>query len=237
MQLVAQNLGFSRGNQTILRGITLTFATPGITALLGANGVGKTLLIKMLVGLIQPTEGAVQLSTFDRQTWQPAQQADARMQMGFQGDELNFWRNETVQQALLYTQALRQVDQCKGEYQALLEQCHLGDLQKVPLKRLSLGQQRRVAIALALVGRPSFIFLDEPTNALDLKEQDTMMVLFKQLSAHSQLIITSHRFNEVELLADRLLILKEGRLCHDAPLADTTPSAAQIYREYYHDAP
>ncbi len=232
MQLHTEQIGFSYGQRMILNGITLTLSSVGITALVGANGVGKTVLMKMLAGLLAPTQGAVHLIT-PNGALNPSQHAQGRRHLGFHSDTLHFWQGETVQEAITLTQALRQVAQPQLEYDLLVEQCHLGDLQRVVLKQLSLGQQRRVGLALALVGKPAFIFLDEPTNALDLKEQETTMALVKRLAQHSHLIITSHRFNEVDALANRLLILKEGRLCHDAPL---TMPVAEIYRVYYHDA-
>jgi ABC-type multidrug transport system ATPase subunit len=232
-ELQARQIGFTSGEHIILSDITFTVSQVGITALLGANGVGKTLLMKILAGLVKPTAGSVQLIN-DEGSFAPWQYASIRQNIGFHGDQLNFWLAESVQQALTFTLAVRQIAQPQSAYEMLIDQCHLGDLQQLALKKLSLGQQRRVGLALALVGRPPLILLDEPTNALDFKEQEITLKLFQQLAQTSHLIITSHRFDEVDNLADRLLILNKGRLCHDAPLDEAT---VKIYRGYYDNAP
>jgi ABC-2 type transport system ATP-binding protein len=216
----------SYGDHAAVRGIDLTVGRGECFAFLGPNGAGKTTTVEILEGYRDRTAGEVRVLGVD-----PAR-ADARwrsrigivLQSCQLADELTV--RETVQQFAGYYPRPRPVDET-------IEQVGLGSSRDVRVKRLSGGQQRRLDVALALVGDPELLFLDEPTTGFDPAARRSAWDLVAGLTALGKTVfLTTHYLDEAQALADRIAILAGGEI-----VAEGTPddiggrsSAAAVVR-------
>ena len=179
-------------------------------ALLGVNGAGKTTTIKMLTTLTKPTSGDAFL--FGRSILREADEikkfADVSMQ------ETAVARNLTVEENILFYAGI--AGQSREEAEANKEELYRTfGLDKVASKRasrLSGGWQRKLSIALALVSRPRILFLDEPTLGLDVIARRELWHTIEGLKSAVTILLTTHYMEEAEALADRIGIMKDGRL-------------------------
>lgn len=200
----AKQLQFSYGSRVILKHINLTVNAGEIIGLIGVNGAGKTTLLNLLLGIRTPQQG--QLTVFDQTPGTLA----ARQRIGsmLQGDLIV--RGSTVLELLSlaaaqYTTAMSPT--------AVMAELSLTPLKNQLLTTLSGGQLRRVTFALALIGNPDLLFLDEPTVGMDTNAQQAFWHRIKALKAQGKtIIITSHYLPEIQTIADRIWLLKDGQL-------------------------
>lgn len=193
----------------------LDFALPpgSVTGLLGGNGAGKTTTIGMVMGLIEPTEGAIRI--FGRDLLRERYEVLGRM--NFESPYVDLPHRLTVRQNLRVFGKLYGVADVEGKLAELAEALALRDFLDRPTGKLSAGQKTRVAIAKALINDPQLLLLDEPTASLD---PDTADWVRGRLEAHRAthncaILLASHNMGEVERLCDRVLMLKEGAIVDD----------------------
>jgi ABC-2 type transport system ATP-binding protein len=195
---------------TALDGLSLTAPAGAVTALLGPNGAGKTTTVEICAGLRRPDAGTVRVLGVD--PTRDADQLRARVgvmpQTGGSGaagiypavrprDALRLFAN-------LYANAL--------DPDALLDRLDLTGAADTPWRRLSGGQQQRLSLALAIIGRPSLVFLDEPTAGLDVHGKHATWSLVEELRAAGvTVILTTHAMDDAEKLADHVVIVDRGR--------------------------
>ncbi|MCL2520358.1 MAG: ABC transporter ATP-binding protein [Spirochaetaceae bacterium] len=199
MILAANNIYHSFKDKEVLKGINISFSG-GIAVLLGENGAGKTLFLKILSGILAGIQGEV---TLDGQN--VAVFNECRKAIGFAAEELYFWPAYTVLNALTLT-----ADKIFAEQ--LIQLCRLSEVKQKKIKNLSFGYRKRLNLALALAGRPAFLLLDEPTNGLDPIERDFFLTTLKEQSKNLTVIMASHRLEEVNELEAAALILHNGLL-------------------------
>ncbi len=206
--------GVSRtfGDVVALDDVSLDIGAGEMLGLLGPNGAGKTTLLTLLTGQRRPSAGTVQL---------------------FGGSPLD-WRNRRAlgttpqESALPPTLTVREVIDLVGAHfddrrttAELSEEFGLTDLLRRQTGSLSGGQRRRLSVALAFVGRPRLVLLDEPTTGLDVDARRSLWdALRRQHAAGSTVVVTSHYLEEIEALAERVVVVASGRLIADAPLPD-----------------
>lgn len=174
-------------------------------ALWGPNGAGKTTLLKALLGLID-FQGQIQIEGHD------ARRAGklARRSIGYVPQEAAFY-DLSVRATLEFYARLKKVDGARAA--ALLERVGLGDHARKPVPALSGGMKQRLALAIALLADPPVLLLDEPTANLDTQARRDYLALLAMLHHEGKTVIfASHRVEEVEALADRVLVIKDGRL-------------------------
>jgi ABC-2 type transport system ATP-binding protein len=193
----------------------LDFALPpgSVTGLLGGNGAGKTTTIGMVMGLIEPTEGAIRIFGHDL----ARERHEVLGRMNFESPYVDLPHRLTVRQNLRVFGMLYGVADVEGKLAELAEALALGDFLDRPTGKLSAGQKTRVAIAKALINDPQLLLLDEPTASLD---PDTADWVRGRLEAHRAthncaILLASHNMGEVERLCDRVLMLKEGGIVDD----------------------
>lgn len=205
----AEHLKFSYGDKAVLKDINLTVQPGEIVGLIGVNGAGKTTLLNILLGLLSGT-GTVKV--FDQQPGTTA--IKGRLGSMLQGDMII----PSITVGDILTLAAAETPDALDPA-ALLEELQLQQLKSQRLGSLSGGQLRRVTFAVALIGQPDLLFLDEPTVGMDATARKEFWNKIEQLRQQGKtIIITSHYLEEIQQVADRLLILQDGRFTFDGSL-------------------
>lgn len=201
-----------------VRGIDLQIRRGELYALLGTNGAGKTSSLEVIEGLARPSAGTVQLLGHDPY----ADRQLVRPRIGIMLQEAGFPGALTVTELARTWQRLL-VDPRPVE--DVLQQVGLDHRRTVAIASLSGGEQRRLDLALAIMGRPEVIFLDEPTTGLDPQSRRTTWELIRGLLAEqTSVVLTTHYLEEAEVLADRIGIMHEGRIVREGTLAEIVKS-------------
>lgn len=204
----AKNLSKTYNGHEVVKGIDLEIHSGEVLALIGPNGAGKTTLISMLLGIINPSMGSVQY-------WCK----DYKSHIGAQLQSTPFFEGYTAVENLMLFSALYNVKLDKEQLHNKLNDCGLGEAEKTPAVRLSLGQQKRLAIAVTTVHHPDIIILDEPTSGLDPRARHEIRQMIKELQQTGVTVMfSSHDMEEVSKTADRVVLLEDGRI-----IAEGTP--------------
>jgi ABC-2 type transport system ATP-binding protein len=204
-------------NLTKLYGETLavddiSFALPRgqVLGLLGGNGAGKTTTISMLLGLLVPSSGTVNVLGHDM----AKDRFDALAKMNFSSPYISLPARLSVQENLTVYGHLYGVPQLSRRIAELAEQFNLTALLKRPAGELSAGQKTRVALSKSLINEPDLLLLDEPTASLDPDTGDFVRTTLERYRAehHAAILIASHNMPEVERLCDNVLMMKAGKI-------------------------
>ena len=213
------------GEKTAVQGLDLTVEAGSLTAVLGPNGAGKTSTIECCEGYRTPDGGSVRVLGLDP----IADSAALRPRIGV------MLQSGGIYQAIRAMEMLRHVASLYAnplDVDALAERLGLDSCGRTPFRRLSGGQQQRLSLALAVVGRPELVFLDEPTAGLDVQARHATWELIEQLRRDGvTIVLTTHLLDEAERLADRVAIVDTGRvIACDTPqrLADATRGTDSI---------
>ncbi len=186
--------------------VSLAVAYGEVVTLLGPNGAGKTTLVETLLGFRPPTSGTVRLHGLNplRDHYDVAARTGALLQRG------GVWFPMTPRQVLELTATYYDVARDPDELLALLD---LEGAASTPWRRLSGGEQQRTLLALALLGRPRVLVLDEPTTAVDPEGRQVIRSLIgSERERGCALLITTHELDEAERMADRLVIMHRGHV-------------------------
>lgn len=184
---------------------------PGETvALLGANGAGKTTTISMLLGLLLPSSGRIEILGSDM-TRRPSQ---VLQRINFSSPYVDLPRRLTVQQNLVFFARLYGVADVRSRLAELARDLDLEGLWRKRTGQLSAGQKTRVSLAKAMINRPQVLLLDEPTASLDPDTADWLRGYLEgyQAETGAAILLASHNMAEVERLAHRVLMLRLGRI-------------------------
>lgn len=191
---------------TAVDGLNLSIRKGELFALLGINGAGKTTTIQMLSTLLRPTSGDAFLQGYSI----VSDSGKVKTLLGVSPQESAVAPNLTVEENL---QLFRGIYGKSGDHiETLLRQFHLEQVRKKNAGKLSGGWQRRLSIAMALVGQPEILFLDEPTLGLDVLARQELWKILEGLKGTITMVLTTHYMEEVEALADRVGILGAGHL-------------------------
>ncbi|MFJ2475866.1 ABC transporter ATP-binding protein [Streptomyces sp. NPDC087659] len=195
-----------RGGFEAVSGITFSVGRGELFALLGTNGAGKTSTVELLEGLAAPSDGAVRVLGHDPYRERAAVRPRIGVMLQEGGFPSDLTAAETVRMWAGCTSGARPVAEA-------LELVGLGRRSGVRVKQLSGGERRRLDLALALLGRPEVLFLDEPTTGLDAEGRRDTWELVRQLrDTGTTVLLTTHYLEEAESLADRLAIMHAGRI-------------------------
>lgn len=214
MQTIVSVRGARRtfGEVVALDGVDLEVGEGELVGLLGPNGAGKTTLLSLIAGLRRPDSGAVRIFGADPRL--PA----TRLRLGTTPQQTGLPPTLKVGEV---------VDFVAGHYpdpmsrEEALARFDLTDLVGRQTGGLSGGQQRRLAVALSLVGRPRLVLLDEPTTGLDVESRRALWQALRDYHADgATILLTSHYLEEVEALAERVVVIGAGRVLVDGALAD-----------------
>ncbi len=188
-----------------------------IVGLLGHNGAGKTTIMKMLTGYLEPSSGRILVDDVDV----AEQPKVVQRSLGYLSESLPLYPEMTVVDYLEYAAELRGVAPSE-QANAVRESVESTELESKafdPIHTLSRGYRQRVGVAQAILHRPRFLVLDEPTNGLDPSQTQHMRELIRRLAGNATIILSTHIMQEVNAVCDRAMILRNGRLVLDETLA------------------
>ncbi|WP_327384499.1 ABC transporter ATP-binding protein [Streptomyces sp. NBC_01207] len=207
--------GYTGGFEAV-RGVSFSVARGEIFALLGTNGAGKTSTVELLEGLAAPSGGQVRVFGLDPLT----RRAEVRPRTGVMLQEGGFPSDLSVTETVRMWGGVTTGARPAAE---VLELVGLTARSSVRVKQLSGGERRRLDLALALLGRPEVLFLDEPTTGMDPEGRRDTWALVRELREQgTTVLLTTHYLEEAEELADRLAILHEGELVLSGTPAEVT---------------
>ena len=213
---------FSREFTTVEAVADVSFEIPRgeMVAFLGPNGAGKTTTLKLLSGLLFPTSGEARV--LGHVPWQRANEYRRRFSLVMGQKNQLWWDLPAAESFTLQREIYRippdEFDRRLDELTSLLE---VKKLVSQPVRELSLGERMRMELIAALLHGPDVLFLDEPTIGLDVVSQRRVQEFLKQYQDERGItvILTSHYMKDVEALCERVIVIDEGRIRHDGPLA------------------
>lgn len=206
------------GSFTAVDHVSFQIEKGEIVGLLGHNGAGKTTIMKMLSGFLEPSSGSITVDGSDIASF-PAVMQEA---LGYLPENLPVYPEMRVVDFLEYTATLKGLKTSERDdaIRFAIEVTDLGDKALQPVSRLSRGYKQRVGVAQAIIPRPHILILDEPTNGLDPAQTQHMRGLIRRLAQTSTVILSTHIMQEVDAICDRVLILRDGHLVMDERLED-----------------
>ena len=210
--VVADNVTRTYGKFTAVDGVSFHVAQGELVALLGSNGAGKTSLLEVLQGSTRSNDGRVRVFGVDP----VADRAAIRQRTGIMLQEAGFAKDLTVRETLVMWAGTLTSPRPVADSLAM---CGLEGRADIRVGSLSGGERRR--LAMATLGRPELLFMDEPTTGLDpAVRQYTWELVRRMLDEGSTVLLTTHYMEEAEELADRILIMDRGRILTEGSVAD-----------------
>ncbi len=212
-----RNLTRKYGSLVAVDDVSLEIERREVVGLLGHNGAGKTTVMKILTGFLEPTSGAVSVGGMDVATNRVA----AQRQIGYLPENAPLYPEMLVQQYLQMMAELRDVPPERTE-RAVAEAVRATGLEDhllAPIHTLSKGYRQRVGLAQAIVHEPEVLVLDEPSNGLDPFQIQSIRDLILRLASDTTIILSTHILQEIEAVCDRLLVMIDGSLAADGSLS------------------
>ena len=218
------NLCKTYGRTHAVRNLNLTVKSHGITAFLGVNGAGKSTTIKMLLGMIKPTEGSGKV--LGHRIDDPVASVDLRRKVACVSEDKRLYGHMTVEQMIRFTSGFYP-DWRPEVAGTLMRQFALPPGRKV--RDLSKGMRTMLALLLAVSRRPALLILDEPSEGLDPRGVEQLLeCLVVQCASGTSIFFSSHQIAEVERISDQICVIHQGRLVLDAPLEEIRQSWRHI---------
>lgn len=213
--LEISNLRKSYNKKTVLDIDSLSIEEGSIYGLIGKNGAGKSTLMKIILGLVEKDSGTVQIFGKEVNT---KNQKDFNKHLGGLIENPSFYDHLTGYENLEIICQLKGIE--KTEILKTLELVGLNNVRDKKAKEYSLGMKQRLGIAIALIGNPKLLILDEPINGLDPQGIEEMRNLFKKIVSNTStsILISSHILDEIEKIATHIGIIKEGKLTYNGSL-------------------
>ncbi|HEX5829363.1 MAG TPA: ABC transporter ATP-binding protein [Gemmatimonadaceae bacterium] len=212
MSVAIEVRGLTRrfGSFTAVNGISFDVLEGEVFGFLGANGAGKTTAIKMLIGLLAPTEGQARVAGFDVLT----QADDVRRRIGYMSQRFSLYDDLTVRENItLYGGIYGLSDaEIRGRGDALIGALGLGDAADDRVAALPLGWKQKLAFSVALLHEPAVVFLDEPTGGVDpITRRQFWEMIYAAAARGTTVFVTTHYMDEAEY-CDRVSIMVDGRI-------------------------
>jgi len=215
------NTGLFKENVFALKNLSLTVEKGEVFGFIGPNGAGKSTAIKLLAGIIFPTSGQIFIdgvSTFDFR---------ARIKLGFLPESPHFYEFlsafEFMQHIVSLTPYFRNMKRLEAKIHECLDLVGLKHAKFIKIRNFSLGMVQRLGIAQAIVGDPELLIFDEPLSSLDPFGRRDVMAIIKELKEQGRTIfLSSHIIHDVEKMASRIAIVKDGSIIAEGALAEIT---------------
>ena len=210
MELVLDRVSKQYPNNIAADRISLQLGV-GVTGLLGANGAGKTTLMRIICGILKPTSGSISFDGMD------VSEELYRDVLGYLPQNFGYYPSFTGRDFLLYIAALKGLDKKTAQRKSaeLLNAVNLEEAADKKIRTYSGGMKQRLGIAQALLNDPKIIVLDEPTAGLDPKERVRFRNMIADLGKESIVLLSTHIVSDVEHIADRILMMRDGQIIWD----------------------
>ena len=200
----------------IIKNISFDVSENSVVGILGKNGAGKTTLLGMLMGLISPSSGRIEILGKDLNK----KKNEILQKINFQSPYVDLPKKMTVEQNLYFYSRLYGIKNFKDIINDLVDKLKMKDLVKKSYGSLSAGQKTKVNLCKALINNPKLLLLDEPTASLDPETSIFIreFLLKFQKTNNSSILITSHNLDEIESICSKIILLKFGTVVSDGNL-------------------
>lgn len=221
--LEVRNLAFTYRRSPVLRDVSFVVSPGEVVCIVGDNGAGKTTLLRMLATLAVPDSGSV---LFDGQD-AFARSMKYRRQLGYLTENPAIYDDMTVKEYLCYRAELKgePVKRVRRRVNESVELCRIGNYLRSPIRILSTGMRKRVALADALMLRPRVLLLDDLLSGLDCSMRSGLGEVLSQAAAFSSVIVTGHEVDEFARWSSRMLLLRNGVIAASMSSAGVDPQA------------
>ncbi|CCY10648.1 MULTISPECIES: ABC transporter ATP-binding protein [environmental samples] len=232
-----RDLHMSFGHKEVLKGVNATFNPGECSLIIGKSGVGKTVLMKCVIGLLEPTKGRVLYDDIELQTLSPEETRLLRQKVGMLFQNSALFDSMNVMENVLYP--LDMFSDEKGasrraRAKECLERVQLYDARYKYPGEISGGMKKRVAIARAIALRPSYLFCDEPTSGLDPETSKMIDILLREITLEDQMttIVNTHDMNSVANIGDHVLFVHDGNIWWEGKGKDIEKSDDEVLKNF-----
>lgn len=221
MELTINNITKQYGDKKAVNNFTMELI-PGVYGLLGANGAGKTTIMRMICGIMGATSGTIKLSGENI--------ADMKEQyydlLGYLPQDFGYYSDFTAKDFLMYISAIKGISDkdANKKIDELLKIVSLKDVENKKIKTFSGGMKQRLGIAQAMLNDPKILVLDEPTAGLDPKERVRFRNLISGFSNDKIVILSTHIVSDIEYIADKIILMKQGEIIMVGTVDEITSS-------------
>jgi ABC-2 type transport system ATP-binding protein len=214
----AQGLCKYYGSFTAVQDVSFAVPQGSVTAFLGPNGAGKSTTMKMLTGFLAPSAGRAFIAGIDMDEGRIA----ASRLLGYLPENGPLYPEMTPCQQLTYAGRVHGIEggKLKDAMDRVAHACRIDEVWHKPIRKLSKGFRQRVGLAQAILHEPKVLILDEPTAGLDPNQIQLVRDLIKSLSKDRTILLSTHILQEVEAMADRVVLISDGRLCFNGTPAE-----------------
>ena len=228
MELVLDGVSKQYQNNIAADRISLKLGV-GVTGLLGANGAGKTTLMRMICGVLKPSRGSISFDGTD------VSEELYRDVLGYLPQNFGYYPSFTGRDFLLYIAVLKGLNKKTAQRKSaeLLKSVNLEAAADKKIRTYSGGMKQRLGIAQALLNDPKLIVLDEPTAGLDPKERVRFRNMIAELGKESVVLLSTHIVSDVEQIADRILMMRDGQIIWDGRKENIPADLESFYLEEF----
>lgn len=232
-----RDLHMSFGQKEVLKGVNATFKPSECSLIIGKSGVGKTVLMKCIIGLLEPTKGRVLYDDIELQALSPEETRLLRQKVGMLFQNSALFDSMNVMENVLYP--LDMFSDEKGasrraRAKECLERVQLYDARYKYPGEISGGMKKRVAIARAIALRPRYLFCDEPTSGLDPETSKMIDILLREITLEDQMttIVNTHDMNSVANIGDHVLFVHDGNIWWEGKGKDIEKSDDEVLKNF-----
>ena len=214
--IITKNITKHFGSFQALKDVSFEIKQGEIVGFLGQNGAGKTTLMRILTSYLPASSGTVLIDGDDVSRNSLA----IRQKIGYLPETPPLYMNMTVKDYLKFAAEIKGIpaNQRRRQLNRVLEECQLEEVSRKTIATLSKGYKQRTGIAQAIIHEPKILILDEPTSGLDPIQNLQLRNLIKNLKDHRTVIISTHILSEIEQIAQRVLMIKAGKIIVDESL-------------------
>lgn len=216
-----ENVCWRRNGRNLLHEIELFLPDHGLVLLLGANGAGKSSLLKILAGVSQVSSGKIHSQDMARVGWMP--------------EPARFYDYLTVREHMFLQADLLALNNPETSVNTLMEQWQLMEVNDYLAKHLSLGYRQRLSLAMALLGQPKVLLLDEPMNGMDPSLLQHFKAFLADIKKHTLVLMATHLLAEASDLADHCIVMHQGALLSHRSYQQS-PVAGDALLTFYRDS-
>lgn len=228
--IVADRLSKFYGGFAACRDVSFTVNQGEIVAFLGPNGAGKSTTMKLLTGYLSPSTGVARIAGHDMSKDRLA----GSQRLGYLPENGPLYPDMTPATLLAFFADARGLSpqQRSDRIDRVVELCSLASVYHKPISKLSKGFRQRVGMAQAMLHEPDVLILDEPTAGLDPNQILEVRRTMRRLGREKTILLSTHVLQEVEAMADRVIVVNEGRLVADGPLSEFTEDGKSLADEF-----